>query len=208
MNVSLPQASHHTLNEVDFNNLGFGKYVCDRMIIARYAHTQWEVAALVPFSDISLSPTALVFHYGQSVFEGMKAYRMMDGNVSVFRIEKHHERLNRSLERMCMPLIAFDDFKTSLCTLVKELNEWVPAGDDNALYLRPLVFAALLGLASQAGDLLESWLKRLCNAKDSSRLIPGHGGLLDRVDGLLAAAPVAALLALLMGPGVQIWRWQ
>lgn len=66
--------------------------------------------------------------------------------------------------------------------------------------------AALLGTASQAGDLLESWIKRRCNVKDSSHLIPGHGGLLDRVDGLLAAAPVAGLLALALGPGVHLWH--
>jgi phosphatidate cytidylyltransferase len=70
-----------------------------------------------------------------------------------------------------------------------------------------LVMAVLLGLATQAGDLLESWIKRRCHVKDSSRLIPGHGGLLDRVDGLLAAAPVAALASLMIGPGVHLWRW-
>lgn len=69
-----------------------------------------------------------------------------------------------------------------------------------------LLAAVLLGIASQAGDLLESWIKRRCQVKDSSGLIPGHGGLLDRVDGLLAAAPVAAALALSVGPGVPIWH--
>jgi phosphatidate cytidylyltransferase len=69
-----------------------------------------------------------------------------------------------------------------------------------------VLIAALLGIAAQAGDLLESWIKRRCHVKDSSHLIPGHGGLLDRVDGLLAAAPVAALMALALGPGVKLWQ--
>jgi phosphatidate cytidylyltransferase len=72
--------------------------------------------------------------------------------------------------------------------------------------LAVLAVVLLLGTASQAGDLLESWIKRRCRVKDSSRLIPGHGGLLDRVDGLLAAAPVAVLLALALGPGVHLWQ--
>jgi phosphatidate cytidylyltransferase len=69
-----------------------------------------------------------------------------------------------------------------------------------------VLVACALGVASQAGDLLESWIKRRCQVKDSSHLIPGHGGLLDRVDGLLAAAPVAALLALALGAGVPVWQ--
>lgn len=70
-----------------------------------------------------------------------------------------------------------------------------------------LLVAAMLGIAAQAGDLLESWIKRRCHVKDSSHLIPGHGGLLDRVDGLLAAAPVGGLVALALGPGTPLWRF-
>jgi phosphatidate cytidylyltransferase len=70
-----------------------------------------------------------------------------------------------------------------------------------------LLVAAMLGIAAQAGDLLESWIKRRCHVKDSSHLIPGHGGLLDRVDGLLAAAPVGCLIALVLGPGTPLWRF-
>ena len=69
------------------------------------------------------------------------------------------------------------------------------------------LLAAMLGVASQAGDMFESWIKRRFGVKDSSRLLPGHGGLLDRLDGVLAAAPVAALIGLAAGPGVQVWRW-
>ena len=72
--------------------------------------------------------------------------------------------------------------------------------------LRVLVIAAILGMLSQAGDLFESWIKRRFNVKDSSRLIPGHGGLLDRLDGVISAAPAAALLGALLGPGEALWR--
>jgi branched-chain amino acid aminotransferase len=83
-----------------------------------------------------------VLHYGQSIFEGMKAFRMRDGRVNIFRIDRHHERLNASLDRMCMPPVPYDLFEAALHHLIKLDEAWVPAGEDVALYIRPFIFAS------------------------------------------------------------------
>ena len=96
------------LNEVDFKNLEFGKHVSDHMLVCDYANGSWKTAQIVPYSNLSLNPTTLALHYGQTVFEGMKAFVMSagsggkDGRINIFRMEKHYDRFVRSLERMCM----------------------------------------------------------------------------------------------------------
>lgn len=131
-----------TLHQVDFAHLEFGKYMSDHMVVAHYADKAWFDAGIVPFGPISLQPTALALHYGQSVFEGMKAYRMQDGNISIFRIAKHYERLSRTLDRMCMPQLPYELFEEGLKQLVAIDNKWVPEAEGSSLYIRPLVFAS------------------------------------------------------------------
>src|SRR5688500_2136277 len=95
----------------------------------------------MPIRDSSISPAALALHYGQTVFEGMKAMRMFDGRLNIFRINKHAERFNRSLERMCMPPVPVELFRDQLIELVKKDRRWIPASP-GALYLRPFMFAS------------------------------------------------------------------
>lgn len=129
------------IHEVDFAHLEFGKYMSDHMLVANYADHHWHRAEIVPYAPITLMPTALALHYGQSVFEGMKAFRMADGNISIFRIRKHYERLERTLNRMCMPSVPYDLFEEGLKQLVKADQAWVPDSPGSSLYIRPLVFA-------------------------------------------------------------------
>ncbi len=140
--IPVEKTTHATLHQVDWNDLPFGKYVSDHMFICRYKAGEWQEPKVQPFQNLSLAPTALALHYGQSVFEGMKAFRMHDGAINIFRIEKHHERLNASLRRMCMPSIPYGLFAAALQQLVRVDEAWVPEGEDVALYLRPLVFAS------------------------------------------------------------------
>ncbi|MBL7922603.1 MAG: branched-chain amino acid aminotransferase [Bacteroidia bacterium] len=133
--------SGSSLPKVDFNQLEFGKYMSDHMLVARYADGRWQDAEIVPFGPIPMMPTILALHYGQSVFEGMKAFRMKDGKISIFRIRKHYERLQRTLHRMCMPDIPFELFEEGLKQLVKTDAQWVPDQEGSSLYIRPLVFA-------------------------------------------------------------------
>ena len=130
------------INEVDFNKLDFGKYVSDHMLICDFYDEEWQVPQVVPFANLSLSPTTLALHYGQSVFEGMKAFRMKDGSINVFRIDKHYDRLVKSLERMFMQVPPKEIFVEGLLQLVETDNAWVPNENGSSLYIRPFVFAS------------------------------------------------------------------
>ncbi len=142
MTIPVEKTKHSRLHEVDWKALQFGKYVSDHMFICTYRKGDWQEPQIQPFQNISLSPTALALHYGQSIFEGMKAFRMQDGRINIFRIDKHFERINASLDRMCMPPIPYDLFITALQQLVAVDSAWVPEGEDVALYIRPFVFAS------------------------------------------------------------------
>jgi branched-chain amino acid aminotransferase len=134
----LPMTPTHTPAT---EKLAFGTTVSDHMLMATYDHGRWSEASIVPFAPISLAPTALGLHYGQSIFEGMKAFRRVDGAVSIFRIKRHWERFCRSAERMCMAIIPEQLFTEGLISLVARDAAWAPDAPDGSLYLRPFLFA-------------------------------------------------------------------
>ncbi|MGZ8537426.1 MAG: branched-chain amino acid aminotransferase, partial [Flavisolibacter sp.] len=136
------KTTNSKLGQIDSDHLEFGKYVSDHMFVSDYLNGEWKEPSIIPFENLSISPIALALHYGQSIFEGMKAFYMEDGRINIFRIKKHHERLNRSLERMCMPPIPREVFENALIQLVELDREWVPKEKGTALYLRPFVFAS------------------------------------------------------------------
>ena len=111
------------------------------MLVVDYAKGQWLPPVIKPYGELLMSPAILSLHYGQAVFEGMKAYKMKDGNVSIFRIHKHHDRFNKSLARMCMPAIPEDLFISGLHALIETDNQWIPDREGSSLYIRPHVFA-------------------------------------------------------------------
>jgi branched-chain amino acid aminotransferase len=130
------------LKEVDFNNLEFGKHVSDHMLVCDYANGSWKTAQAVPYSNLSLSPTTLALHYGQTVFEGMKAFMMQDGRINIFRMEKHYDRFVKSLDRMCMAVPPKEIFIDGLIKLIEVDKGWVPAKSGEALYIRPFIYAS------------------------------------------------------------------
>ncbi|MFC0773253.1 branched-chain amino acid aminotransferase [Terrimonas alba] len=134
--------THSKINEVDFDNLEFGKYVSDHMLVCDYNDGQWQQPVIVPFSNLSLNPATLALHYGQTVFEGMKAFRMTDGRINIFRVDKHYDRFGRSLERMCMAVPPKDIFVEGLAKLLEIDNAWVPSQKGASLYLRPFMYAS------------------------------------------------------------------
>jgi branched-chain amino acid aminotransferase len=129
------------ISEVDFNNLEFGKYLSDHMLMVDFLNGKWQEPSIIPFGDIPMSPAMLSLHYGQSVFEGMKAFKNKNGDICIFRPHKHSERLNKSLARMCMPEIPEDLFIQCLHAIVETDQNWIPTTDGTSLYIRPVVFA-------------------------------------------------------------------
>ncbi len=139
--IPVKRTQKSRIQETDFNNLEFGKYISDHMLIAAYRNGQWEDMKIVPFGEIPMTPAILSLHYGQTVFEGLKAFQNADADLSVFRMAKHSARLNKSLERMCMPSISEEMFSQGVHALLEVDRQWVPTSDGASLYIRPVVFA-------------------------------------------------------------------
>jgi branched-chain amino acid aminotransferase len=141
-NIAIRKTTHSKIREVDFNNLEFGRYISDHMLVCDFAQGEWLLPQIVPFANLSLSPSALALHYGQTVFEGMKAFRMQDGRVNIFRVNRHYDRFARSLDRMCMAVPPKEVFEEGLMKLVETDKVWVPRQPGEALYLRPFEYAS------------------------------------------------------------------
>jgi branched-chain amino acid aminotransferase len=136
----------------NFHEVRFGYDPTDHMFIAEYKNQGWQNARIEPFHPLSMSPFAACLHYGQTVFEGMKAYRHSDDTVSVFRPDKHRERLNKSLVRMGMPPVPEDLFRDALHTLVALDKQWVSALPGYSLYIRPFVIASEARIGARAAS--------------------------------------------------------
>lgn len=137
----------------DWNALGFGKYFSDYMFTMDYSCEKgWHNATILPYSDLSLSPATMVFHYGQSVFEGMKAYKNTNEDILLFRPQENIKRLNLSCERLCMPPLPHDIVLKGLTKLLKIESSWIPGIDGTALYIRPFVISTQEGLGVSASE--------------------------------------------------------
>lgn len=141
LEVRITRTQSSRIDEVDFNNLGFGKTFSDHMFIGDYEDGAWKNFRIVPYGDLSLNPAVSVLHYGQTFFEGLKAYYHADGKIGLFRPYKNAERFNRSAERLCMPELPEDIFVQSIAALVDTDREWVPKQQGQSLYIRPFMFA-------------------------------------------------------------------
>lgn len=138
--ISVTPATQSRIDSVDFNNIPFGKVISDHMFIADFDGKQWVNPRIEPFHKMEISPANLALHYGQSIFEGMKATKIKNDPV-LFRADMHARRLNVSAERMCMPELPEDLFLQALKMLVELDKDWVPEAEDHALYIRPMMFA-------------------------------------------------------------------
>ncbi len=141
LDISIQKVQNSRINEVDFNNIPFGRVYSDHMFIADYEDGQWSDLRIVPYEKLSMAPASSVIHYGQSVFEGLKAYKNKNGEAVVFRPEANAKRLNKSAERMCIPEVPEELFIQAMTELLNLDNAWIPNKEHTALYVRPFVFA-------------------------------------------------------------------
>ncbi|MBQ7004685.1 MAG: branched-chain amino acid aminotransferase [Oscillospiraceae bacterium] len=142
MEIRIERTATPKAKPADETKLGFGHIFTDHMFIMNYdTGLGWHDARIVPFGDITLSPAAMCLHYGQEIFEGLKAYRTADGSVQLFRPEENFKRMNVSCDRMVIPPINEADVLEALKTLVKVEEDWVPHTEGASLYIRPYIFA-------------------------------------------------------------------
>ena len=142
LNIDIQQVKKSRLPEVDFKNLAFGKVYTDHMFMADFKGGEWKNARIVPYGHIQISPATPAIHYGQAIFEGMKAYASINGETYVFRPLDNLKRLNISGDRMCMPPVPEEVFMEGLSTLVDLDRKWIPNIEGGSLYIRPFVFSA------------------------------------------------------------------
>jgi branched-chain amino acid aminotransferase len=142
MKIAVKRVNTSRITEVDFTNIPFGKIYTDHMFMADYQNGEWNNFRIIPYGYMPISPATPALHYGQSIFEGMKAYRGPDGEALVFRPQDNWKRMNISAERICMPEIPEELFMESLATLIDLDRAWIPDTKGASLYIRPFMFSA------------------------------------------------------------------
>ncbi|MBI5561519.1 MAG: branched-chain amino acid aminotransferase [Deltaproteobacteria bacterium] len=139
--IETTKAGRTRLTEALLDNPGFGHIFSDHMLVMDYADGAWKTPRIVPFGDMPISPALCTLHYGQAIFEGLKAFHAKDG-INVFRPGAYHARMNRSGARLCIPAVDHDVFIAGLTALLRLDAEWVPKRHGYSLYIRPFIFAA------------------------------------------------------------------
>ncbi len=139
LGIRVNKTPQSRITELDHGNIQFGKLYADHMLMAQYAEGQWEDPEVVPFAPLVLSPATSFMHYGQAIFEGVKAYVDPGGRPVIFRPWDNWRRLNRSAERMAMPAVPEELFMEGLRALINLDRAWIPDGEGTSLYIRPFL---------------------------------------------------------------------
>ena len=140
------------LSSLDFNKIPFGHVFSDHMFVADYADGEWKNFEVRPFDYMPMHPANLAIHYGQSIFEGMKASKLKDGTPALFRSDMHVQRINASARRLCMPEVPGELFRQAVETLVDIDRDWIPPAEGSSLYIRPFMFATDEALGVRPSD--------------------------------------------------------
>jgi branched-chain amino acid aminotransferase len=150
--IEIKHVEKSKIATVDFNNLPFGSVFSDHMLTCTFKEGKWQDPIIEPYAPISLDPSAKIFHYGQSIFEGMKAYKDTEGNTLLFRPLENCKRLNKSAERLVIPQIPEETFMDGLKALLKLDEAWIPTNEGSSLYIRPFMFASGNGFHASPAD--------------------------------------------------------
>jgi branched-chain amino acid aminotransferase len=140
--IDIQKVKQSRISEVDFSNIPFGKIYTDHMFMADYKNGEWNNLRIVPYGYMPISPATPALHYGQSIFEGMKAIKNEANEALIFRPLDNWKRMNISAERMCMPAIPEELFMDSLAALIDLDRDWIPTTEGSSLYIRPFMFSA------------------------------------------------------------------
>ncbi len=141
LDLKINKIQKSRVSEYDINNVPFGKCFSDHMFVAEYADGKWQKPYIQPYEDVPMSFAMSALHYGQAIFEGMKAYKNENGEVSLFRPMENIRRMNKSAIRMAMPEVPEDLFMNGLMELIKLDSAWVPSSETGSLYIRPFLIA-------------------------------------------------------------------
>jgi len=150
--IHITPASASSINMVDFDHLAFGSTFTDHMFVCDFKDDAWGTPEIVPYAPMQISPAASVLHYGQAVFEGMKAFKDERGSVWLFRPDQNAKRINKSAERLAIPTFPEQMFIEGMKKLISLDKEWVKAGVGKSLYVRPFVFASQAGVQASAAN--------------------------------------------------------
>ncbi|HMT74128.1 MAG TPA: branched-chain amino acid aminotransferase [Chitinophagaceae bacterium] len=141
MDIPVTKVQKSRLPEVDFDNLPFGKVFTDHMLEADYENGEWKNVQIKPYGPLTFTPAMAVLHYGQAIFEGIKAYKDAAGNAYIFRPYDNFKRFNVSAQRMQMPEVPEEIFVDGMTKLISLDKDWIPSKEDNALYIRPFMIS-------------------------------------------------------------------
>ena len=150
--MKIERAQTSKIHGIDFNNLSFGQTFTDHMFVCNYINGAWVDPRIIPYQPIQMDPSSSVLHYGQAVFEGMKAYKDDNDRVWLFRPEDNHARINKSAVRLAMPEFPKDLFMNGMNELVSMDSDWIKPGVGNSLYVRPFIFANQAGVSASASN--------------------------------------------------------
>ncbi|MDB4010895.1 branched-chain amino acid aminotransferase [Polaribacter sp.] len=152
LNIEIQPIEKSKIDSVDFDNLPFGSVFSDHMLTCDFVNGAWQTPVIKAYSPISLEPSSKIFHYGQSIFEGMKAYKDTHENTLLFRPLENFKRLNKSAERLMIPAIPESIFMDGLKKLLEVDNQWIPKNEGSSLYIRPFMFASGNGFHASPAD--------------------------------------------------------
>ena len=152
LDINITKIERSKLKDISLENIPFGKYFTDHMLEADYENGEWKTVEIKPYQPLVLDPSVSALHYGQSIFEGIKAFRQQNGEAVIFRPYENLKRFNLSAQRMSMPEVPEEIFIEGMRQLIEIDKDWIPTQAEHSLYIRPFMFATDYMLGVKPSD--------------------------------------------------------